>query len=154
MDRFLIIGCVPVHHQQITQERSGKSRTLPERVGMICFVLVASFTQTTGFKTCFRSDWLFQRFGHLSKRRTMKHVTISTPRWECDSIKKRFRRSNRGRFYMTPPRAKTFELRQLFISHMFAKDGWSAGTLPNIRNALNKKSTRHSGPRIAANSYE
>ena len=28
------------------------------------------------------------------------------------------------------------------------------GTLPNIRNTLNKKSTRHSGPRIAANSVE
>ena len=30
----------------------------------------------------------------------------------------------------------------------------TTGTLPNIRNTLNKKSTRHSGPRIAANSYE
>ena len=28
------------------------------------------------------------------------------------------------------------------------------GTLPNTSNTLNKKSTRHSGPRIAANSYE
>ena len=28
------------------------------------------------------------------------------------------------------------------------------GTLPNIRNTLNKKSTRHSGPRIATNSGE
>ena len=28
------------------------------------------------------------------------------------------------------------------------------GTLPNIRNTLNKKSTSHSGPRIAANSVE
>jgi len=30
----------------------------------------------------------------------------------------------------------------------------TTGTLPNIRNTLNKKSTRHSGPRIAANSGE
>ena len=30
----------------------------------------------------------------------------------------------------------------------------STGTLPNIRNTLNKKLTRHSGPRIAANSGE
>ena len=30
----------------------------------------------------------------------------------------------------------------------------TTGTLPQIRNPLNKKSTRHSGPRIAANSYE
>jgi len=30
----------------------------------------------------------------------------------------------------------------------------ATGTLPNIRNTLNTKSTRHSGPRIAANSYE
>ena len=30
----------------------------------------------------------------------------------------------------------------------------STGTLPNIRNTLNKKSTSHSGLRIAANSVE
>ena len=30
----------------------------------------------------------------------------------------------------------------------------TTGTLPNIRNTLNKKSTSHSGPRIAANSVE
>ena len=30
----------------------------------------------------------------------------------------------------------------------------ATGTLPNIRNTLNKKSTSHSGPRIAANSVE
>ena len=30
----------------------------------------------------------------------------------------------------------------------------ATGTLPNIRNTLNKKSTRHSGPRKAANGYE
>ena len=28
------------------------------------------------------------------------------------------------------------------------------GTLPNIRNTLNKKLMRHSGPRMAVNSYE
>jgi len=39
--------------------------------------------------------------------------------------------------------------------YMYAAAAFTTtGTLPNIRNTLNKNSTRHSGPRIAANSVE
>ena len=40
----------------------------------------------------------------------------------------------------------------LYLHHTM--QWYTTGTLPNIRNTLNKKSTRHSGLRIAANSYE
>ena len=43
-----------------------------------------------------------------------------------------------------------FKLKKIKINNI----NCSTGTLPNIRNTLNKKSTRHSGPIIAANSVE